>query len=150
MKLILKRDVENLGGAGDIVDVADGYGNNYLLPRGLAMRATRGAVKDAEAIRGARRKREAQNRAQAEGQRELLESRPLRIAEKARDDGTLYGSVSSRDVVAALRDQLGVTIDRRRVRIQPPFKHVGSYEVEVPIRDEVTATVSVEVVPAET
>ncbi len=102
MKVILKQDVDNLGDAGEIVDVAAGYGNNYLVPRGLAMRATRGAVADAEAIARARRKREARNLAEAEEQRERLETGRVTIPANAGEDGTLYGSVGNREIAEAL------------------------------------------------
>src|SRR5688572_19178297 len=95
MKIILKQDVPNLGGAGDIVDVADGYGNNYLLPRNLAMRATKGAVADAEFIRSARSKREARTLGDAAAVKARLERKPVQISAKAGEDGTLFGSVGN-------------------------------------------------------
>src|SRR5690606_36568286 len=111
MKVILKQDVANLGHAGEIVDVRDGYGNNYLVPRGLAMRATKGALKDAEAIARARAKRAAATLAEAEKTRELLEERAVTIPAKAGEDGTLYGSVGNTAIAQAVREQLGVQID---------------------------------------
>lgn len=146
MKVILKQDVENLGGAGDIVDVADGYGNNYLVPRNLAMRASRGAVKDAEAIRQARVKREARSLEEAEQLRQRLESKPVSIPAKAGDDGTLYGSVGNSGVARAVGEQLGLSIDRRRISMEKPFKHLGEYEVDVRIHPELAATIRVQVV----
>ena len=145
MKVILKQDVPNLGGAGDIVDVADGYGNNFLVPRNLAMLASKGAVKDAEAMRNARVKREAKTLGEAQELKEKLESRPVTIGAKAGEDGTLYGSVGNSVVAAAIKDQLGVPVDRRRVPMDKPFKHLGMHEVEVRIHPEVTATIRVEV-----
>lgn len=149
MKVILKQDVGNLGDAGDIVDVADGYGNNYLVPRGLAMRATRGAVKDAEIIRQARMKREARNKGEAEELRTRLESKAVSIPAKAGEDGTLYGSVGNNAVADAVKAQLGIAIDRRRVPMERPFKHLGEHEVEVRLHPEVTATIRVAVVRGE-
>ena len=146
MKLILKQDVPNLGGAGDIVEVADGYGNNYLVPRNLAMRATKGAVADAEAMRQARGKREARNREEAEALRERLEARPVSIPAKAGEDGTLYGSVGNTAVAAAVREQLGVALDRRRIPMERPFKELGDYELQVRIHPGVAATIRVAVV----
>ncbi|HVM18993.1 MAG TPA: 50S ribosomal protein L9 [Egibacteraceae bacterium] len=145
MKVILKQDVPNLGGAGDIVEVADGYGNNYLVPRNLAMRATRGAVKDAEAMRQARIKREAKTLDEANELKERLESRSVTVTAKAGEDGTLYGSIGNTVVAQAITEQLGVTIDRRRIPMEKPFKHLGTEEVEVRIHPEVTATIRVEV-----
>ena len=145
MKVILKQDVPNLGGAGDIVDVADGYGNNFLVPRNLAMLASKGAVKDADAMRNARVKREAKTLDEAQEIKERLEARAVTIGAKAGEDGTLYGSVGNSVVAAAISEQLGVPVDRRRVPMDKPFKHLGTHEVEVRIHPEVTATIRVEV-----
>jgi large subunit ribosomal protein L9 len=146
MRVILKQDVEALGDAGEIVDVADGYGNNYLLPRGLAMRATKGALADAEAIRQARVKRAARTLAEAQEQKRRLESRPVRISARAGDDGTLYGSVGNAGIAAALRDQLGMPVDRRRIPMERPLKSLGDHEVSVRLHPELSATVRVQIV----
>ena len=145
MKVILKQDVANLGGAGDIVEVADGYGNNYLMPRNLAMPASKGAVKDAELMRQARLKREAKTLDEAEELKAKLEARSVTVTAKAGEDGTLYGSVGNTVVASAIKDQLGITIDRRRIPMDKPFKHLGTEEIEVRIHPEVTATIRVEV-----
>ena len=146
MKVILKQDVSNLGDAGDIVDVADGYGNNYLVPRNLAMKATRGAAKDAEAMRQARVKREARNRGEAEELKGKLEARPVTIQAKAGEDGTLYGSVGNAAVADAIKEQLGIPVDRRRIPMEKPFKQLGTHDVDVRIHTDVTATIRVEVI----
>ncbi|HVL98009.1 MAG TPA: 50S ribosomal protein L9 [Egibacteraceae bacterium] len=146
MKVILKQDVDKLGDAGDIVDVADGFGNNYLMPRGLAMRATRGAVADAAAIRAARGKREARTLQEAQEQKERLEARPVSISAKAGEDGTLYGSVGNREIAQAITSQLGVAVDRRRIPLERPLKSLGQHEVAVRVHPEVVAAVRVEVV----
>ena len=146
MKVILKQDVANLGGAGDIVEVADGYGNNYLMPRNLAMKASKGALADAEAMRQARVKRQAKSRGEAEELKQRLEAKSVSIPAKAGEDGTLYGSVGNSSVAEAVSEQLGITIDRRRIPMDKPFKELGTHEVEVRIHDEVTATIRVEVV----
>ena len=145
MKLILKQDVANLGGAGDIVDVADGFGNNYLLPRNLAMLASKGAVKDAELMRQSRVKREAKTLDEATELKDKLEARAVTIPAKAGEDGTLYGSVGNSVVAEAIKEQLGITVDRRRIPMEKPFKHLGTEEIEVRIHPEVTATIRVEV-----
>ena len=146
MKVILKHDVPNVGDAGDIVDVADGYGNNYLFPRGLAMRATKGAVADAEAIRAARAKREARTREEAEQLAATLEERPVTIPAKAGSDGTLYGSVTNAQIAEAVAEQLGYPLDRRRVPLERPLKELGEHEVQIRLHTDVTATLRVEVV----
>ncbi len=149
MRVILKRDVDNLGGAGDIVDVADGYGNNYLVPRGLAMRATRGAVKDAQAIRQARQRREARSLEEAGELKARLESAVVTIVARAGEDGTLYGSVGNRDVAEAVRAQLGVPVDRRRIPMERPIKQLGEHQTNVRLYGDVTATIRVEVLRGE-
>ena len=146
MKVILKQDVANLGGAGDIVEVADGFGNNYLLPRNLAMRATKGAVADAEAMRSARVKREAKTMGEAEELKQRLEAKAVTVSAKAGEDGTLYGSVGNTAVATAIKEQLGISVDRRRIPMDKPFKHLGTEEIDVRIHPEVTATIRVEVV----
>lgn len=149
MKVILKQDVDKLGDAGDIVEVADGYGNNYLMPRGLAMRASKGAVADAAALRAARAKREARSLEDAREQQQLLETRPVSITAKAGEDGTLYGSVGNRDIADAVQTQLGVELDRRRVEMERPLKEIGEHEVAVRLHADLTATVRVVVVALE-
>lgn len=146
MKVILKQDVANLGGAGDIVEVADGYGNNYLMPRNLAMKASKGAVADAEAMRQARVKRQAKSREEAEELKGRLEAKSVSIPAKAGEDGTLYGSVGNAMVAEAVAEQLGIAVDRRRIPMEKPFKELGTHEVDVRIHEDVTATIRVEVV----
>ena len=146
MKVILKQDVQPLGDAGDVVDVADGYGVNYLVPRGLAMRATKGALRDAEAIRRARAKQEARTIGDARELQATLERAPVRIPAKAGEDGTLYGSVGNTAIAQAVRAQLGVAIDRRRIPMERPLKALGRHEIVVRIHPQVSATLAVEVV----
>lgn len=143
MKLILKQDVDNLGVAGDIVDVADGYGNNYLMPRGMAMRASKGALTDAEAIGRSRRKREAKNLAEAQQRQSELQGRPVIVAANAGEDGTLYGSIGSTVIAKAVRDQLGVAVDRRRIVLERPLKELGEHRVPVRIHRDVRADLTV-------
>lgn len=143
MKIILKQDVPNLGDAGEIVDVADGYGNNYLMPRGLAMRVTKGAVADAEAISRTRRKREAKTLAEAEERKAALEARQVIVAANAGEDGTLYGSIGTTAIAKAVRDQLGVPVDRRRINLERPLKELGEHEVPVRVHRDLRATIKV-------
>lgn len=146
IKVILTKDVANLGEPGDIVAVADGYAMNYLIPRGAAMRATAGAEADAAAIRRSRIKRDARTHDDAQQLRERLEARPVVITARAGEDGTLFGSVGNREVAAALNAQAGLTIDRRRIPLERPIKHVGRYEVALKLHPEVIATIAVDVV----
>jgi large subunit ribosomal protein L9 len=149
MKVILKQDVANLGDAGEIVEVADGFGNNYLMPRGLAMRASKGAVADAAAIAASRAKRESRNIGEAEELKAMLESKVVRIPAKAGEDGTLYGSVGNVMVADAVKEQTGHPLDRRRVPMERPIKELGEHEVTVRLHPEVTATIRVAVVRSE-
>jgi large subunit ribosomal protein L9 len=149
MKVILKQDVDRLGDAGEIVDVADGYANNFLVPRNLALKATRGAVKDAEAIRAGRAKREAKTLAELSGVKERLEAAPVRIEATAGEDGTLYGSVGTGGVADAITAATAVKVDKRKITgLDKPIKHTGEYEVQVKLHRDLSATVRVEVVTA--
>jgi large subunit ribosomal protein L9 len=143
MKLILTHDVDNLGAAGEVVDVADGYGNNFLMPRGLAMRATKGALADAEAISRARRTREARSVAEAEERRAELERRPVTVQANAGEDGTLYGSIGTTVIAKAVSDQLGLSIDRRKIMLDKPLKELGEHQVGVRIHADVRAALRV-------
>ena len=148
MKLILTDEVENLGLAGDVVDVADGYGRNFLLPRGLAIMATKGAMKEAAALTRARKAREAKTLDGALAAKAALESRTLRIEARVDDRGRLYGSVTAADVHRVLRER-GHDVDRRKVDLKGGIKQVGTYQVPVRVHPQVTAQVSVEVVDSE-
>ena len=131
-----------------MVDVADGYANNFLVPRGLAMRATRGALADAQVMRASRQKHEARTRADAETLREQLERAPVQVFAKAGEDGTLFGSVGNTAIAQSVRDQLGVTLDRRRIPMPRPLKHIGQHEVIARLAGEVQATLRVQVLPS--
>lgn len=148
MKLILKREVDNLGLPGDVVDVADGYGRNYLVPRGMAILATPGAMKEAQALTRSRKVHEARTLGDAESSRKILESRTLRIASRVDDRGHLYGSVSANDVARVLKER-GHEVPRKRIELRGSIKEIGSYEVPVQVHPQVTATITVEVVDAE-
>ncbi|GGI03269.1 50S ribosomal protein L9 [Egicoccus halophilus] len=148
MKVILKDEVDNLGLAGDVVEVADGYGRNFLLPRGLAILATKGAMKQAEALTRSRKAKESKTLGSAQASREVLESRALRIEARVDERGNLYGSVSANDVQRVLRER-GHDIERKRIELRGTIKAIGSYEVPVRVHPQVTANVTVEVVDAE-
>ena len=148
MKLILTAEVEDLGYAGDVVDVAPGYGRNYLLPRGLAIPATKGSMKEAEALTRSRRAREAKTLDGARAAKEALEARVLRIEARVDDRGRLYGSVGAADVHRVLRER-GHEVDRRRIDLRGGIKQVGRYQVPVRVHPQVVAQVTVEVVDAQ-
>jgi len=146
MKLILTNEVSGLGTPGDVVEVKDGYGRNYLIPRGYAMRWTRGAEKQIEAIRKARDAREIRDLGTAKEVAGQLGALRVRLATRAGESGRLFGSVTSGDIVEAVKAAGGPELDRRRIEIPNPIKSVGSHRVTVKLHPEVSATVDVEVV----
>ena len=145
MKLILREDVENLGKIGEIVEVAGGYGRNYLLPRGLAVKASTKNLKEQEhqkkfiQARMDRQKKDAQEMAGS------LDSVSCTISRKTGEDEKLYGSVTSRDIEEALREE-GVSIDRKRILLEEPLKKLGVYTVPVKLHADVTGNIKVWVV----
>ena len=145
MKLILTQEVASLGAPGDVVEVKDGFGRNYLMPRGLAIRWTRGAEKQIESIKKARSVREVRDLDHADEIRQQLEGLTVRIAAQAGSAGRLFGAVSVTDIVAAVKSAGGPDIDKRRIQMTSPVKTVGSHQVTVKIHDDVTATLNLEV-----
>ena len=147
MKLILTGDVPNLGAPGDIVEVKDGYGRNYLLPRGLALVATRGAEKQVEAIRRAQKSREIRDLGHAKEVAAQLGDLTVTVkAKAASDSGRLFGSVTAADVVDAVRAAGGPALDRRAVDVVGQIKTVGTHPVTVRLHPEVTTEMNVAVV----
>src|SRR4051812_50228811 len=114
MRVVLRDDVESLGKKGDLVDVADGYARNYLVPRGLAMKATKGVVQQAEAMRRNREARDARDREAAQALADQLTGKRIELRARAGEGGRLFGSVTSADVADAVRAQTGVELDRRK------------------------------------
>jgi large subunit ribosomal protein L9 len=147
MKVILRNDLDGLGKRGDIVDVADGYGRNYLLPRGLAFLATAGAVDQAARMRRARDLRDTQDREAAQTIATTLVPKIITITAKAGTEGRLFGSVTSTDVAEAVRAQTGIQLDRRQLETEP-IKSVGQHTVTAKLHTAVSFPITVEVVPA--
>ncbi|MDX1622020.1 MAG: 50S ribosomal protein L9 [Nitriliruptorales bacterium] len=148
MKVILKEEVINLGLPGDVVDVADGYARNFLIPRGMAIHATGNAMKQAEAMVRSRKAKEAETLDEAQEHREKIEAITLRIEARVDDLGHLYGSVGSRDVHRVLKER-GFEVDERRIDLKGTIKELGTYEVPVQIHPQVVAEVTVDVVDVE-
>ena len=146
MKLILTQEVTGLGAPGDVVEVAGGYGRNYLVPRGLAMRWTRGAEKQIEVIQRARSAREIRGLGDAREAAGRLASLQVRLPARAGSGGRLFGSVSPADIAAAVKAAGGPELDRRRIEFKNPIRTVGAHQVSVRLHPEVTATLDVEVV----
>jgi large subunit ribosomal protein L9 len=143
MKLILTQEVTGLGAPGDVVEVAGGYGRNYLVPRGLAMQWSRGAEKQIDLIKRARSVREIRGLDDARDAASRLASLDVRLQTRAGSGGRLFGSVSPSDIAAAVKSAGGPDLDRRRIEIKNPIKTVGAHQVTVRLHPEVTAALDV-------
>jgi large subunit ribosomal protein L9 len=146
MKVVLRADVDDVGKRGDIVEVRDGYARNYLVPRGLAMRATPGAEQQAASMRRARDVRDAQDRAAAEEIASRLVPKVITVTARAGTEGRLFGSVTSSDVTEAVAAQTGIELDRKRVLLAEPIKTLGTHLVPAKLHSEVEFPITVEVV----
>jgi len=145
MKLILTQEVTGLGAPGDVVEVAGGYGRNYLVPRGLAMRWTRGGEKQIQLIRRARSARDIRSHDEATEVAERLRALRVRMQVRAGGSGRLFGSVTTADIAEAVRAAGGPELDRRRIEVGNPIKTVGTHKVTVRLHQEVSAEVTIEV-----
>lgn len=148
MKLILTREVSGLGNAGDVVTVKDGYARNFLLPRGNAIAWSQGGEKQIEGIRRARAAREIRDRDHALEIKETLEKGDITIKVKVGGTGSMFGSVTDKDIVAAIKQTVGLDIDRHRIKPVGHIKKLGSYAVKVSLHSAVTANLSLVVVAA--
>jgi large subunit ribosomal protein L9 len=148
MKLILTQEVSGLGSPGDVVEVKDGYGRNFLVPRGFALRWTRGGEKQVSTIRRAREIREIADKDQAKVVQQQLEALKVDLKARAGESGRLFGAVTVAEVVEAVSVAGGPKLDRRRVEIGNPIKSLGAHQVSVRLHPEVAATVTVNVVAA--
>jgi large subunit ribosomal protein L9 len=146
MKVILRTDVVELGKRGDIIDVADGYARNYLVPKGIAFKASEGTQSQAKAMRRARDLRDAQDRSAAEEVATTLVSKVVTISARAGSEGKLFGSVTSVDIATAVHEQTGVEIDRRKLELAEPVKTLGTHVVPVKLHSDVQFPITVEVV----
>ncbi len=145
MKLILTAEVDNLGLAGDIVEVKDGYGRNYLVPRGYAIRWTKGGEKQIEGIKRSRDAREIRGVEHAQEVRGQLEGLTVELPVRAGATGKLFGAVTAADVATAIKKSGGPAVDKRAVEIGKPIKTLGSHTVGVKLHDAVTAHIQVAV-----
>jgi len=146
VKVVLREDVENLGRKGDLIEVRDGYARNFLVPRGLALKATKGIVKQSESMRRGREVREARDRTEAEEIAAKLSGARVQLQARAGEGGRLFGSITASDVADAVIAQTGIEIDRRKLELDEPLKELGPAEIELRLHPEVTAKVQVEVV----
>jgi large subunit ribosomal protein L9 len=146
VKVILTGDVKPLGSRGTIVDVKDGYANNYLFPQKLAVVATDGAMKQLEQQQHAKKRKQAEEVANAQDVATQLEQAMIRVSAKAGGNGRLFGTVTNAQVADALHEQLGVTIDRHKIEMKDGIKALGTYPVEIRLGNNIIAKSSVQVV----
>jgi large subunit ribosomal protein L9 len=146
MKLLLRADVEGVGRRGDVVDVADGYGRNFLVPKGKAVPATDGIAAQAEAMRRSREVEDAAARASAQEVASKLVAQPITVTANASAEGRLFGSVTQTDLAAAVLEQTGVEIDRKQFQLDEHIKDTGTHTVMVRLHHDVEFPVTVEVV----
>lgn len=142
MKVLLTQEVKGLGEPGQVKEVADGYARNYLLPRKLAVPATPAALKELETRQAAEKKRQAKVDEEMRALARKLAEGSVTVRAKVGEGGKLYGSITTSDVAEALEQQMGQTVDRRKIEIEEPIRHVGSYKVPVRLSKNVTATVN--------
>ena len=148
MKIVLRADLDNVGKKGDIIDVADGYARNFLLPKGHAIKATDGVEQQANAMRRSRDLKDAKDREAGETVARKLVPMVIRVTGRAGGEGKLFGSITSADVVAAVAEQAGVELDRRKVHLDDPIRTIGTHEVPVRLHADVQFRITLEVSPA--
>ena len=148
MKLILTGDVKDLGKRGDVVDVADGYARNFLLPKKHAIKANEGALAEAEAIREARIEADRKAKELAENVATQLVGSRVVIAAQAGDEGQLYGSVGVTDIVEGINRFTGVELERNQIELAEPIKAIGLHEIQVKVHPEVEFPLTLDVIPA--
>src|SRR5205814_2168737 len=137
---ILQKEVAKLGAPGDVVNVADGYARNFLVPRGLAIQASKGAVRQAESLKRAHGERVAKARTEAEAVAERLAGTTLRLTHRAGGEGKLFGSITAQELAEELEKQAGEPVDRKSIHLEEPIRSVGSHEVQVRLHPDVTTT----------
>jgi large subunit ribosomal protein L9 len=148
MRVVMRADVDSVGKKGDIIDVADGYARNFLIPKGKAMAATDGVVSQATAMRRSRDLKDAKDRESAEVVARTLVPAVIRITAKAGAEGKLFGSVTAAEVASAVVAQTGVDLDRRKLHLNEPIKSLGTHQVAVKLHSDVEFPVTIEVVKA--
>ncbi|MDY0814569.1 50S ribosomal protein L9 [Kitasatospora purpeofusca] len=148
MKIILTHEVPGLGSAGEVVEVKDGYARNYLVPRGYAIRWTKGGQKDVDAIRRARKIHQIQTLEAANEVKGKLEGVQVKLAVRSGEAGRLFGSVTQADVVEAIKAAGGPAVDKRAIAIGSPIKTVGTHKVSVKLHSDVQANLDIAVVAA--
>lgn len=146
MKIILNQTIGGLGKIGETVSVADGYARNYLVPKGMAVVATKGAIRDWDNKRAALVKKEAQQRADSQAIADALQEKAVTIGAKVGEAGKLYGSVTSKEIAEAIAEQLKMEVDRKKIELEHGIKEAGEHQVTIKIASGIDATVTVNVV----
>jgi len=147
VKVILKADVKGTGKKGQTVEVSDGYARNYLLPRGLAVQASPGALRSIEAERRAQAEKQERRIAELRALRDRLEGQTIRLPAKCGEAGRLFGSVTSKDVAEAISKHIGKEFNRKLVDLDAPIKTLGVHRVALKFGHDIHGTVNIEVVP---
>jgi large subunit ribosomal protein L9 len=147
-KVVLRADLDNVGKKGDIIEVADGYARNFLLPKGHAIKATPGVESQATAMRRSRDLKDAKDREAGEAVARKLVPMVIRVSARAGGEGKLFGSITTADVVAAVAEQAGVELDRRKVHLEEPIRAVGTHEIPVKLHSDVQFRITLEVTKA--
>jgi large subunit ribosomal protein L9 len=146
LKVILLEDVKKLGKKGDLVNVADGYARNYLFPRNLAQEATAGGIKQLKQEKAALENKKRKEIEQAKELAAKLSETIVTLKVKSGEQGKLFGSVTSKDISVALKEQQNIEVDRRKIELLEPIKSLGSYEIDIKLAPEVDAKLSVKIV----
>lgn len=147
MKIILTTDVDGLGHKGDVVDVADGYARNYLVPRSKAIKATRGALKEAEALRRSREEAQRVARAAASQIAEALADSRVIVAARSAEEGKLFGSIGARNVAEAIASYTGVQVEPQIIMLTGPIREIGQHEVTLKPHPEIEFQLTLDVIP---
>jgi large subunit ribosomal protein L9 len=147
MRVVLRRDVPTLGKAGDVKEVADGYGRNYLIPRGLAAPASKTAMENVEAQKAADTRQRARLDEEAQALAKRIEETPLVLHARTGEGGRLYGSVTSADIAEALSEAVGATVEKRNVDLAEPIRHLGTHTARIHVAPRVTVALNVQVEP---
>jgi large subunit ribosomal protein L9 len=146
LKVILTRDYEKLGNTGDIINVKDGFANNFLIPNNIAILATSGNIKQMELVKKSLIKKEAKNIEEAQKIAEVVDGIELKFKVNSSPDGKLYGSITNKDIAEMILEDKKIEIDRKKIELEEHIKEVGNYEIEVKLYKEVKAIIKVEVV----
>ena len=148
MKVILQANVKKIGSKGDVVEVAEGYARNYLLPRGLAVEANAGNLRQVAQVKQVESSRMDRELKEAERVGAILQKKKVNVAAKVGEGGRLFGSITTQEIGEQLRSQFSVEIDKRKIEVKEPIKTLGSHPITVKVHPKVHVSVTVEVTPA--